>query len=59
MLRTSMMSMLPPQPYNPFSCLLTPICRGMNMLEAKKDKHVVAPGINWLIATRKSQKLIL
>ena len=26
---------------------------GMNMLEAKKTKHVVAPGINWLIATRK------
>ncbi|KAJ8060597.1 hypothetical protein OCU04_010908 [Sclerotinia nivalis] len=24
---------------------------GMNMLEAKKDKHVVAPGINWLVAT--------
>ncbi|CAD6448669.1 3ffffd6d-cae7-48a6-8f8f-756534d25e49 [Sclerotinia trifoliorum] len=24
---------------------------GMNMLEAKKDKHIVAPGINWLIAT--------
>lgn len=21
------------------------------MLEAKKDKHVVAPGLNWLIAT--------
>jgi imidazolonepropionase-like amidohydrolase len=28
----------------------------MNRLEAAKDKHVVAPGINWLIATRKSQK---
>lgn len=27
---------------------------GMNMLEAKKDKHIVAPGINWLIATRKA-----
>lgn len=26
---------------------------GMDMLEAKKDKHIVAPGINWLIATRK------
>jgi imidazolonepropionase-like amidohydrolase len=26
---------------------------GMDMLEAKKTKHVVAPGINWLIATRK------
>jgi imidazolonepropionase-like amidohydrolase len=25
---------------------------GMDMLEAKKDQHVVAPGINWLIATR-------
>lgn len=25
---------------------------GMDMLEAKKDKHIVAPGINWLIATR-------
>jgi imidazolonepropionase-like amidohydrolase len=24
---------------------------GMNMLEAKKDKHIVAPGLNWLIAT--------
>ncbi|TGO91756.1 hypothetical protein BPOR_0019g00160 [Botrytis porri] len=24
---------------------------GMDMLEAKKDKHIVAPGINWLIAT--------
>ncbi|TGO65761.1 hypothetical protein BCON_0001g00770 [Botryotinia convoluta] len=24
---------------------------GMHMLEAKKDKHIVAPGINWLIAT--------
>ncbi|KAK6373565.1 hypothetical protein LTS17_008057 [Exophiala oligosperma] len=24
---------------------------GMNMLEAKKDRHVVAPGLNWLIAT--------
>ncbi|KAH6696664.1 isoaspartyl dipeptidase-like protein [Leptodontidium sp. MPI-SDFR-AT-0119] len=24
---------------------------GMDMLEAKKTKHVVAPGINWLIAT--------
>lgn len=24
---------------------------GMDMLEAKKDKHVVAPGLNWLIAT--------
>ncbi|KAF7869634.1 hypothetical protein EAF04_004418 [Stromatinia cepivora] len=24
---------------------------GMNMLEAKKDRHVVAPGINWLVAT--------
>lgn len=26
---------------------------GMDMLEAKKNKHIVAPGINWLIATRK------
>lgn len=26
---------------------------GMDMLEAKKEKHVVAPGINWLIATCK------
>jgi imidazolonepropionase-like amidohydrolase len=26
---------------------------GMNMLEAQKHKHIVAPGINWLIATRK------
>lgn len=26
---------------------------GLNMLEEKKDKHVVAPGINWLIATCK------
>lgn len=26
---------------------------GMDMLEKKKDKHVVAPAINWLIATRK------
>jgi hypothetical protein len=26
---------------------------GMDMLEAKKSKHIVAPGINWLIATRK------
>lgn len=26
---------------------------GMNMLEAKKSKHVVAPGINWLVVTRK------
>jgi imidazolonepropionase-like amidohydrolase len=26
---------------------------GMDMLEAKKTKHIVAPGINWLIATRK------
>lgn len=25
---------------------------GMDMLEAKKDKHIVAPGLNWLIATR-------
>jgi imidazolonepropionase-like amidohydrolase len=25
---------------------------GMDMLEAKKDQHVVAPGINWLLATR-------
>jgi imidazolonepropionase-like amidohydrolase len=25
---------------------------GMDMLEEKKTKHVVAPGINWLIATR-------
>ncbi|KAH8595907.1 isoaspartyl dipeptidase-like protein [Bisporella sp. PMI_857] len=24
---------------------------GMDMLEAEKDKHIVAPGINWLIAT--------
>ncbi|KAE8446434.1 hypothetical protein EG329_012039 [Mollisiaceae sp. DMI_Dod_QoI] len=24
---------------------------GMDMLEKKRDKHVVAPGINWLIAT--------
>ncbi|KUJ11037.1 isoaspartyl dipeptidase-like protein [Mollisia scopiformis] len=24
---------------------------GMDMLEKQKDKHVVAPGINWLIAT--------
>lgn len=24
---------------------------GMDMLEAKKDKHIVAPGLNWLIAT--------
>jgi hypothetical protein len=23
----------------------------MDMLEAKRDKHIVAPGINWLIAT--------
>jgi hypothetical protein len=23
----------------------------MDMLEAKKDKHIVAPGLNWLIAT--------
>jgi imidazolonepropionase-like amidohydrolase len=27
---------------------------GMDMLEAKKTKHVVAPGLNWLIGTRKS-----
>jgi imidazolonepropionase-like amidohydrolase len=27
---------------------------GMNMLEKKKTQHIVAPGINWLIATRKS-----
>lgn len=26
---------------------------GMDMLEVKKTKHIVAPGINWLIATRK------
>ena len=26
---------------------------GMDMLEKKKNKHVVAPGLNWLIATRK------
>jgi hypothetical protein len=26
---------------------------GMDMLEAKKTKHIVAPGINWLIATCK------
>lgn len=25
---------------------------GMDMLEDKKTKHIVAPGINWLIATR-------
>lgn len=25
---------------------------GLEMLEAKKDKHIVAPGLNWLIATR-------
>lgn len=25
---------------------------GMDMLEKRKHKHVVAPGINWLIATR-------
>lgn len=24
---------------------------GMDMLENKKDKHIVAPGINWIIAT--------
>jgi hypothetical protein len=24
---------------------------GMDMLEKKKDRHIVAPGINWLIAT--------
>ena len=23
----------------------------MDMLEAKKEKHIVAPGLNWLIAT--------
>lgn len=28
---------------------------GMDMLQKKKDKHIVAPGLNWLIATRKSQ----
>ena len=27
---------------------------GMDMLEAKKTKHIVAPGLNWLIATRTS-----
>ena len=27
--------------------------QGMDMLEAKKTKHIVAPGINWLVATRK------
>ena len=32
---------------------------GMNMLEAKKDKHIVAPGINWLIATSKSSEHLL
>jgi imidazolonepropionase-like amidohydrolase len=26
---------------------------GMDMLEKKKTQHIVAPGINWLIATRK------
>lgn len=26
---------------------------GMDMLEAQKEKHIVAPGINFLIATRK------
>jgi hypothetical protein len=26
---------------------------GMDMLEAKKDIHIVAPGLNWLIATRR------
>jgi imidazolonepropionase-like amidohydrolase len=25
---------------------------GMDMLEAQKDKHIVAPALNWLIATR-------
>jgi len=24
---------------------------GMDMLEKAKDKHIVAPGLNWLIAT--------
>jgi len=28
---------------------------GMDMLEKKKDKHIVAPGLNWLVATRKSK----
>jgi hypothetical protein len=27
---------------------------GMDMLEKNKTKHIVAPGINWLVATRKS-----
>ena len=30
---------------------LTVIKEGMDMLEQAKHKHVVAPGINWLIAT--------
>lgn len=30
---------------------LTVTQEGMDMLEKAKDKHVVAPGINWLIAT--------
>lgn len=30
---------------------LTVVQEGMDMLEKAKDKHVVAPGINWLIAT--------
>lgn len=31
--------------------LLTFAQEGMDMLEAAKAKHIVAPGINWLIAT--------
>lgn len=27
---------------------------GMDMLEKKKTKHIVAPGLNWLIVTRMS-----
>jgi imidazolonepropionase-like amidohydrolase len=29
---------------------------GMDMLEAKKDRHIVAPGLNWLIATREGNE---
>jgi hypothetical protein len=47
----TLMKRVPPTSLNNSRAFTLTIHVGMDMLEAKKDKHIVAPGLNWLIAT--------
>jgi hypothetical protein len=40
-----------PVPLSTDSTVRLTLYVGMDMLEARKEKHIVAPGLNWLIAT--------